>query len=106
MKADVFWSVAWMSAANGLPAGSYSPLEASSSFADPEVSGKYTGGPGVCMILRYTDTPVGPYDEVIWMPGYFEIPGTGRKHVRIARIYVSRLESVFNGELIPPGLRC
>lgn len=49
------------------------------------------------MIVRYKETPVGPYDEVIWMPGYFEVPGTGRKHARITRIYVSSLESVFNG---------
>lgn len=96
MKADVFWSVAWMSAANGLPAGTYGPLEANSSFGDPETSGKYIGGPGVCMIVWYKDTPVGPYDEVIWMPGYFEVLEMGRKHARIARIYVSRMESVFN----------
>lgn len=49
------------------------------------------------MIVRYKDTSVGPYDEVIWMPGYFEVPGTRRKHARIAGIYVSRVESVFNG---------
>lgn len=96
MKADVFWSVAWMSAANGLPAGTYGPLEANSSFGDPETSGKYIGGPGVCMIVWYKDTPVGPYDEIIWMTGYFEVLEMGRKHARIARIYVSRMESVFN----------
>lgn len=42
---------------------------------------------------------LGPYDEVIWIPGYFEVPQTGRQMVRISRIYVSSIESVFNGEL-------
>lgn len=41
---------------------------------------------------------LGPYDEVIWIPGYFEVPQTGRRQVRISRIYVSSIESVFNGE--------
>lgn len=98
LEADVFSAVGWASAANGLPTGSYSPLEENSSFADPEINGKFVGGLCSVMILRYHQTPVGPYDEVIWVPGSFEVPQLENAHmVRIGRIYVSSLESTFNG---------
>lgn len=39
----------------------------------------------------------GPYDEIIWVPGKFDIPLTGKTASRITRIYVSSKESVYNG---------
>lgn len=100
LEADVFTAVGWASGADGLPTGSYNRLEESSSFADPEVNGRFVGGLCSVMILRYHQTPVGPYDEVIWIPGSFEVPQLDRGHmVRIGRIYVSSLESVYNGKL-------
>lgn len=59
MKADVFFALGWMSSANELPAGSYGPVEEHSTFKDQSVNGKYTGGWGTCMIVKYSQTPVG-----------------------------------------------
>jgi hypothetical protein len=47
-------------APNGLPSGSYHPRE---TIAGDEM-GTFQGGPGGWMLYRYTDSPVGPYDEV------------------------------------------
>lgn len=48
-------------------------------------------------IIRYEDTDVGPYDELIVMPGYFVNPHTGKRNARISNIYVSTDASVWNG---------
>lgn len=53
----------------------YAPLEAHSSFADPTQSGEFKGGLGLLQLVRYHDTPVGAYDELVVLPGYFEVPG-------------------------------
>lgn len=117
LKADVFATVGWASVSDGLPVGSFGPLEENSSFSDPEASGEFKGGLCSVMILRYHQTPVGklvynyisdegmelmigigPYDEVIWIPGSFEVPHLDRNEMmRIGRIYVSSLASVYNG---------
>ncbi|QSS61244.1 hypothetical protein I7I51_03416 [Histoplasma capsulatum] len=94
MKAQYFCAVGW---ARGLPTGSYADLEAQSSFADPEVSGQFKGGACMVMIVRYLDTPVGPYDEILWVPGWFEVPPKKASNPRVTRIYVSRKESIYNG---------
>lgn len=122
--ADVFTCLSVANWTNGLPSGSYGDVEASSDFVNREVSGEYTGGPGSVMIVRYSETPVGgfwpavhpivcfiishgflfsvtgPYDEIIWIPGYFQVPGTDQKRPRITRIYVSLVDSVYNGTCI------
>ncbi|KAI9925099.1 hypothetical protein MW887_006507 [Aspergillus wentii] len=96
-KGEAFFSVALMSASKGLSPGTYGRLEANSSVADPEISGEFAGGFGLCMFVRYTQSPVGPYDEVLWAPGYFKVPATGKKRERITNIYVSSVDSVYNG---------
>lgn len=59
-------------------------------------------------IIRYTSSPVGPYDELLVVPGYFEYErdredGKGgvrvekKKNARITRIYVSQKETCWNG---------
>lgn len=58
-KADVFFTVARASASKGLAPSSYAPLEANSTFADPDINGKFVGGVGMCMFVRYTKSPVG-----------------------------------------------
>jgi len=96
-----FWTSA-QTAAN-LPDKAYSPLEASSSYASKE-SGIPKGGISMVQILRYTDTPVGPYDELILCPGFFEYPvedkdgkKSTKKAARITRIYVSQKQTCWNG---------
>ncbi|KAF1985275.1 hypothetical protein K402DRAFT_455246 [Aulographum hederae CBS 113979] len=80
----------------------YAPLEANSSFASAE-SGEFKGGLGMIQIIRYRDTPVGPYDELLLVPGFFNVPGTGGKREkekslpRISRIYVSQKDTCWNG---------
>jgi len=58
--------------------------------------------------LRYTDTPVGPYDELMIAPAEHEyVVEEGkngetkrrRRNQRITRIYVSKKESCYNGRL-------
>jgi hypothetical protein len=88
----------------GPPTIAYSPLEAKSSFADPSASGEYLGGISQIQILRYTESPVGPYDELIVCPGFFayekeDDKGKKKKmkNVRITRIYVSQKHTCWNG---------
>lgn len=81
----------------------YCPLEAQSSFA----SGKFVGGIGMVQIIRYSDTPVGPYDEMLLVPGSFKYRSGGssrtgqstkeQKSVRVTRIYVSQKQTCWNG---------
>jgi hypothetical protein len=75
----------------------YAPLEAASEFASPEAAGAFNGGLGMMQIVRYHDSPVGPYDELILVPGYFQVPGTKREMVRVTRIYVSQKDTCWNG---------
>ncbi|KAK6814561.1 hypothetical protein RU639_009392 [Aspergillus parasiticus] len=99
IRAQVFFSFARANRANGLPQGSYGDLEASAPFSDPEKSGKFEGGFSLCMIVRYLESPVGPYDEILWAPGVFQDPRQDKsvKRYRITRIYVSSPDSIYNG---------
>ncbi|PGG96106.1 hypothetical protein AJ79_09732 [Helicocarpus griseus UAMH5409] len=94
MKSQVFSTVA---RAKGIPEGSYAELEAQSPFADQDASGQYRGLVCSVMIVRYFETPVDPYDEILFVPGHFDVPDKGIKRPRVTRIYVSSKESVYNG---------
>ena len=88
-----------------LPTQAYSPLEASSDFACPSSSGTFVGGLGTVQITRYHDSPVGPYDEMILVPGSFawkcfDLEALRVKrgvNPRITRMYVSQRETCYNG---------
>ncbi|KAI0187055.1 hypothetical protein EV127DRAFT_513931 [Xylaria flabelliformis] len=89
---------------DGLPTIAYSPLEAKSSFADPAASGEHLGGLSQIQIIRYTESPVGPYDELIICPGNFAYEKNDEegkrkkmKDLRITRIYVSQKYTCWNG---------
>ena len=82
----------------------YSPLEADSSFAN----GKLLGGVGAVQVIRYSESPVGPYDEMLVIPGTFgynvetvqengEMKVERKKGPRITRIYVSQKYTCWNG---------
>lgn len=49
------------------------------------------------MIVRYEDSEVGPYDELILIPGRAMNPHTGKADMRITNIFVSTDASVWNG---------
>ena len=93
-----FWNTAGV-----LPDFAYSPLEGSSSFADPAASGRHQGGLGQFQVIRYTESPVGPYDELIVCPGFFSYERAEqgvvktKKNARITRIYVSQKYTCWNG---------
>ena len=84
-----------------LSANVYDPLEESfPAFADPAKCGGFQGGFGLIMIIRYKDTPLGPYNEMVYIPGDFEIPTLRRKGARVTRIYVDQKETTYNGTVI------
>ncbi|UJR22931.1 hypothetical protein I4U23_025958 [Adineta vaga] len=61
---------------------------------DP-IRSPFRGGFGGIILVRYTNSPVGPYDELILVPGCYQFGD--RTYNRISQIYVSSLDSVING---------
>jgi hypothetical protein len=83
----------------GLPPGSYSPSETVHSSALGPVNGapQWKGGLCYVVLVRYEDSPVGPYDELIAVSDGWANPYEKRSSGRITNIYVSSLQSVWNG---------
>lgn len=83
-----------------IPSGSYHKLEAGSSANQ---GANFHGGTGVVMLVRYTSSDVGPYDELLYVPGLFSQTTTPSEdsaekyHLSITHIYVSTVASVQNG---------
>ncbi|GAA5944914.1 hypothetical protein JCM3775_001100 [Rhodotorula graminis] len=83
-----------------LPSGAYAPLERGSKA---DLSERYHGGFGVVLVVRYESSNVGPYDELMIIPGLFSHPGKDggggepSYALAITRIYVSTVASVANG---------
>jgi hypothetical protein len=102
LKGTVYTVTFWCKAGQ-LPEFAYSPLEAASDYADPKVSGQHHGGTSQLQIIRYTESPVGPYDEMIIIPGFFDyrVEEGGqvktKKNARVTRIYVSQKHTCWNG---------
>lgn len=61
-----------------------------------ELAERPLGGPSLLMVVDYASSPAGPYRELLFMPGRFELPGGGRAW-SVTRIYVSSWKSVVNG---------
>jgi hypothetical protein len=66
--------------AQGLPAG---------------LLGRFRGGPGAVMVVDYASSPVGPYRELLFLPGRFAV--AGGLYPAITRIFVSSQASADNG---------
>lgn len=84
-----------------LPPGAYHPFENIHESAlkrlsngDPQYQPSWLKA---IMIVRYEDSEVGPYDELILLPGRAVNPNTEKKDMRISNIYVSTDASVWNG---------
>jgi len=90
------------SASSGLPLDiAYDSLEAGApSFTSQKDAGSYKGGLCMAQIIRYSDTPVGTYDELALLPGYFNgvgPEGKKRKDLRVTGIWVSQEATLMNG---------
>lgn len=78
-----------------LPVKAFAPLERTSAYAK---NGTCLAGVGLMLIVRYKDSPVGPYDEFIIIPGLFaNVEDPGLPKFRISRIYVSHKYTTWNG---------
>ncbi len=64
-------------------------------FVPDALTGRFTGGIGMVMYVDYLSSDVGPYREILFIPGMFDVDG--RKYFSITRIFVSTIESVVNG---------
>ncbi|EEY16277.1 conserved hypothetical protein [Verticillium alfalfae VaMs.102] len=104
LKGTVYLFAFWTtkSQAANPPSFAYSPLEASAGYATPEGS-RHLGGLSMIQLIRYTESPVGPYDELILSPGFHEytVEEAGKRvkkrNARITRIYVSQRQTCWNG---------
>jgi len=83
----------------GLPPGTYNPLETMHPSALAPVNGtpQWKGGLSYFVLVRYEDSPVGPYDELIAVSDGWANPYEKRTSARITNIYVSIPQSVWNG---------
>ncbi|KAE8410321.1 hypothetical protein BDV36DRAFT_302863 [Aspergillus pseudocaelatus] len=93
VKGDIFMCIARSSITEEPAAASYHDLEKDSSFSKHI----YAGGLQACIIVRYQKSPVGPYDELLWIPGAFRLPETRKTAYRATRIYVSDENAVYQG---------
>jgi hypothetical protein len=62
------------------------------SFTDKKA---YRGGLGAIIFANYSSSNVGPYSELLFIPGDFEC--NGQLYKRVTKIYVSSQSSVDNG---------
>jgi hypothetical protein len=76
-----------------LPIKAFPPLERQ----DPNATAGFKGRLGMIQLIRYTESPVGPYDEMLIVPGYFQTPVDESEQVRVSRIYVSQKYTNWNG---------
>lgn len=64
-------------------------------FLDDSIKESYLGGRGCVMLVDYKSSNVGPYKELLFIPG--KINFKGQKLFTITKIFVSTLDSVVNG---------
>jgi hypothetical protein len=64
-------------------------------FLPPFLNYSFKGGLGNIMIMDYFESNVGPYQELLFIPGKFNY--NNKKNYSITKIYVSSMESVVNG---------
>ncbi len=64
-------------------------------FIPEAFEGSRRGSVGSVMYVKYDDSPVGPYDELLLIPGKIRL--ADRDELSITRIFVSSMESVVNG---------
>ncbi|KAK1982020.1 hypothetical protein LZ30DRAFT_591432 [Colletotrichum cereale] len=101
LKGTVY-AITFVPPSTDLPTKAFAPLERQFASA---TEGEFIGGLGMIQIIRYTESPVGPYDELLIVPGFFKYNHTEaasgiaqeRTNVRVSRIYVSQKYTCWNG---------
>ncbi|EMC92857.1 hypothetical protein BAUCODRAFT_264299 [Baudoinia panamericana UAMH 10762] len=94
-RAESYWMILQLQ--NPLPVDIYDQLEAEHPAC---TTAGFKGGYGMVMVVRYSDTPVGSYDELAIIPGNFNVKGgslDGQAKLRVTRIYVSQKDTTYNG---------
>lgn len=66
-----------------------------SNYLNPGPGFEFKGGLGCIMLVDYKTSNVGPYKEILFIPGKFAV--NGEKKYSITKIYVSENDSVING---------
>lgn len=67
-------------------------------FLPPSLAGRRLASPYAwLMFVDYSHSDVGPYHELLFIPGRFPFED-GRRHLSISRIFVSSMASVVNGQ--------
>lgn len=84
---------AWLVAVR-LPADS----PALAAFMPADVAARRRGALSLLMFVDYTQSPCGPYRELMFIPGNYPF-ADGRRHYSISRILVSTWDSVVNGRI-------
>jgi hypothetical protein len=64
-------------------------------FMAPYQDASYLAGIGAVMYVNYASSGVGPYQELLFIPGLFRMKG--KLTFSISKIYVSSYDSVWNG---------
>lgn len=65
-------------------------------FIEESMQSRFRRSFGMVMLVNYDTSPVGPYKELLYIPGTFEF-ADGQTHASISKIFVSSLASVNNG---------
>jgi hypothetical protein len=65
-------------------------------FVPEALAASFAGGIGTIMYVDYASSDVGPYKELLFIPGMFSFDD--KKHFSITKIYVSTMASVVNGQ--------
>lgn len=83
----------------GLLPGAYNPDETihPSALAPVKGSPQWNGGMSNVVIVRYEDSPIGPYDELISSTDGFANPFEKGTSARITNIYVNSQKSIWHG---------
>ena len=83
----------------GLLPGFYNPEETihPSALAPVKGSPQWRGGMSNVIIVRYEDSPIGPYDELIATSDGFANPFEKGTSARITNIYVNSRKSIWHG---------
>lgn len=84
------WSLKGSGVIIAFPAHKKRVLE--SGMLSAEDAAAFTGGMGAVMLVHYEKADCGPYDELLYIPGFFR--HENRTYMRISKIYVSSQASV------------